>query len=81
MATMPAEPRTVGDLIQRLEAFDRDLPVVVANALTGTSDNFNWILMVGPLPPENEKIGVIYLPQEQELGSEPRTSGTVVPDT
>lgn len=42
MATMPAEPKTVGDLIQRLEAFDRDLPVVVANALTGTSDNFNW---------------------------------------
>jgi hypothetical protein len=55
MATMPAEPRTVGDLIQRLEAFDRDLPVVVANALTGTSDNFNWILMVGPLPPEKRE--------------------------
>ena len=43
-----AEP--VGDLIEKLKQFDPDLPVVTANALTGTASKFEWILTVGLLP-------------------------------
>ena len=69
MATMPAVPKTVGDLIQRLQMFDRDLEVVAANARTGTSDRFELILMVGPLPPENDKVAILYLTRDEAAES------------
>jgi hypothetical protein len=64
----PAVQKTVGDLIQRLEMFDRDTEVVAANGLTGTSDSFESILMVGPLPPDNGKVAVFYLPGDEAAG-------------
>jgi hypothetical protein len=69
MATMPAAPKTVGDLIERLEQFERGVVVVAANALTGTADDFEWILTVAPLPPTNEKVAILYLPKEQAIAS------------
>jgi hypothetical protein len=49
--------------------FDRDSEVVVAKALTGTWASFEWILTVGPLPPDNEKAAILYLPSDEVAGS------------
>jgi hypothetical protein len=64
-ANSPAAPKTVGHLIQRLEMFERDLEVVAVNALTGTSDSFGWILAAALLPPDNEKVAILYLPRNE----------------
>jgi len=51
-------PSTVGDLIDLLEPYDRDMEVVAADGRAGNSDNFEEILTVAPLPPDNQKVAV-----------------------
>jgi hypothetical protein len=68
-ASSPQAPRTVGDLIAELEKFGRHLDVVTANALTGTSDSFELILTVGLLPPDDERLAILYMPKDQAGGS------------
>jgi hypothetical protein len=58
----PEPPRTVGQLIARLQQFDPDQEVVTANA--GDSDHFQWILEVAPIPPAPALVGIIYMPPE-----------------
>jgi hypothetical protein len=63
-AGSPEPPRTVGQLIARLQQFDPDQEVVTANAAAGDSGHFQWILEVAPLPPAHVLVGIIYMPPE-----------------
>lgn len=60
----PEPPKTVGQLIACLQQFDPDQDVVTANAATGDSAHFQWILEVAPLPPERTLVAIIYMPPE-----------------
>lgn len=60
-ADRPKIVRTVADLIEELQKFEGDLPVVVAHALTGGSDDFQWILTAALAPPAKDKVAIIYL--------------------
>jgi hypothetical protein len=60
--TSQGQITTVGDLIDRLQEFDRDLPIRTADAHTGNDDNWEWILAVGLIPPSREMLGIIYIP-------------------
>jgi hypothetical protein len=63
MATNEARQiATVGDLIDRLQAFDRNLPIRTAHAATGDDTHWEWIIAVGEIPPSRTMIGVIYMP-------------------
>lgn len=52
---------TVGDLIDKLQEFERSKPVRAVHALTGNDESCEWIKTVGLIPPSRENVGVIYM--------------------
>jgi hypothetical protein len=58
VATPEQPPRTVGQLIERLERFGPDEPVKVQGALAKEAE---WILAVSHSPEDPETVVVVYV--------------------
>ncbi len=58
--------RTVGDLIDRLQEFNRDMPIRTADSIHGTSDKSEFVFAVSLLPPANDAVAVWHLDPNAE---------------
>ncbi len=58
--------RTVGDLIDRLQEFNRDMPIRTADSIHGTSDKSEFVFAVSLLPPANDAVAVWHLDANAE---------------
>lgn len=59
--------RTVGDLIERLSAFDQNAPIRLQQALASVAD---FVVGVGIIPEMPGTVGIIYMaPPADDAGS------------
>ena len=56
-------PQNVGELIELLEGFDRNLPIRTADAVRGSSEVWEFVHVVTLMPPNNDFVAILHLPR------------------